>query len=198
MFSGTNIWAVVISSSMVLLITGCAAKSASEFPAFTYSPPAKVMDINQTRNVNGVYDKIRAALLESVSSNGFTVISSEKASGRITASFGGPDISRYINCGTWKEDRKEVRYTDRKLGFSLQGKMNVRLKPMDKDNTQVTISTCYSLWEEVGNEYLFQTNDSATILVEHPAPGTIPTRTCQPTHAAEQTILNAIDALASD
>ena len=198
MVSAKHKWAVVISASLGLFITGCAAKSASEHPVFTYSPPAKVTDIDQTRNVSGVYEKIWAVLLESLSSNGFTVISTEKSSGRITASFGGPDISRYIDCGTWQEDRKEVRYTDRNLGFSLQGKMNVRLIPIDKNYTQVRISICYSLWEEVGNEYLFQTNDSATIRVEQPAPGTIPTRTCKPTHAAEQTILNAIDAMASE
>jgi hypothetical protein len=45
------------------------------------------------------------------------------------------------------------------------------------------------------NVYEFTSNTSATINVRNPADGTIPTRTCRSTHAAEKQILSGISAI---
>jgi hypothetical protein len=172
----------------LVVLGGCAV--------FTYVPPAPLAAIENTRAIDASYDETWTALVNYVSGGFFGIKTFEKASGLLTLSFGGANPSKFVDCGTWKPPLGgEERYVDRDLDFVLDGQMNLFVEPLGPRRTQVRVTTRYVLRDNSRNVYEFTSNTSATINVRNPAEGTIPTRTCRSTHAAEKQILNGISAI---
>jgi hypothetical protein len=162
---------------------------------YTYVPPAPLATIENTRTIDASYDDTWTALVNYVSGGFFGIKTFEKASGLLTLSFGGADPSKFVECGTWKSLGGESRYIDSDLDFVLDGQMNLFVKSLDPQRTQVRVTTRYVLRDGFRNVYEFTSNTSATVNIRNRTEGTIPTRTCRSTHAAEKQILSGISAI---
>jgi hypothetical protein len=172
----------------LVVLGGCAV--------FTYVPPAPLATIENARTIDASYDETWTALVNYVSGGFFGIKTFEKASGLLTLSFGGADPSKFVECGTWKTLGGESRYVDRdELAFVLDGQMNLFVQSLGPRRTQVRVTTRYVRRDNSRNVYEFTSNSSATIDVRDAAQGTIPTRTCRSTHAAEKQILAGISAI---
>ena len=131
----------------------------------------------------------------------------EKDSGLITLSFGASNPGRYIDCGSFNSsgtlvfEGSYVDYIDvaSRQGSSLTGKMNISIRSVSDENTNVRVNARY-IWiaginSPTSNTFNFDTGGSATILVSNPTIGTIPTRTCLPTYYAESSVIDFVKSL---
>lgn len=166
----------------------------------TYTPPTSsgLKPIDNTRTIDASFNDTWKALINYVSGSYFRIRNFEKASGLLTLSFGEADIPKFVDCGTWQESGGEPEpYIDRNEGFQLDGQMNLFVEPVTAHRTRVRVTTHYVLRDNSGDVYSFTSNSPATIEVNDRARGTIPTRTCRSTHAAEKQILTGISAISS-
>lgn len=173
---------------MALTFLGACATTAE------YAPPGPLPAVENVRTIEAGFDETWTALVNYVSSSFFGIRSFEKASGLLTLSFGTTDIPRFVECGTWEGDGPQ-RYIERDLGFTLDGQMNLFVEPQGPSRTQVRVTTRYVLRDHSRNVYEFTSNSSATVTIRNPTAGTIPTRTCRSTHAAEKQIITGIGAI---
>ena len=168
----------------------------------TYTPPM-ALNYNpedNTQTINKDFNAVWTALIEYASSSFFAIKTFEKDSGLLTLQFGSGNPSEYVNCGflksvTWNREGS-LLYLIQSSGIShadLDGNMNIFVKPIATNVTQIKINARYILLINDGqfqNTWAFDTGGSDTkqlsaIVV-----------TCQPTHKAEQTILEGIKKIA--
>jgi hypothetical protein len=179
-----NVFKAAVTVFVLTLLAGCAS----------YTPPAPKTSTDNRRVVDANYDTTWTALIDYVSSTSFSIDNFEKESGLLTLSFGSGNYAQFVDCGTWTNGQP---YIGRDLGFRLTGKMNMRVRSISAQETDVRISTRYILRDESGNVYDFTTDTPATVAVNDPARGTQATRTCQSSQVAEKTILTGIEAVSS-
>jgi hypothetical protein len=178
----------------VLFIGGCAA--ASE-----YTPPQPAEEPSTSVAVEQSYDEAWSDLIQYTSQRFFAIDSYEKESGLMTLTFSSDPV-RFVDCGDvkeqgsyegsyvgWLQQRQETR-------ISLQGRMNLTVNEQSADETRVNANVRYIVTAGAANgqsiaEWTFNTGGSDTQSVPTGAGGTA-SRTCQPTHEAEQVILDGI------
>ncbi len=175
------------AAAVAASLTACAVMAP------TYVPPTPNTKVDYTRVIAVPFDEAWSAMIDYVSTTSFSITSFEKDSGLLTLSFGESDVPRYVECGTWDGQP----YIERDLGFRLNGRMNIRIKDLGGNKTSIRVSTSYRLRGNSGTVYSFRENEPATVEPKNRAEGTLATRTCQSTQAAERKIITGIDALAS-
>jgi len=178
-------------------VAGLALLGACATLAPSYAPPAPLDSIENVRTIDASFDETWTALINYVSGSFFGIRSFEKASGLLTLSFGTTDIPKFVECGTWEEAGQRTRYIERDLGFTLDGQMNLFVESVSPGRARVRVSTRYVLRDNSGTVYEFTSNAAATVSPKDPTAGTLPTRTCRSTHAAEKQILTGIGAISS-
>lgn len=179
-----------------LLMTGCVSGNYRA-PAATDAQKSVVVDKN--------FDETWDDLLSYTAGSFFGIENFEKESGLLTLSFGAGDASPYIDCGTFSFQRgvnsyngPYVDYVDMR-GADLTGKMNLRVRPIANQKSEVTVNARYvfsvppMIQAGVPSfSFVFDSGGSDTVTVPNPTPGTHPTRTCVPTGYAEREILEAV------
>ncbi|MGH2359949.1 MAG: hypothetical protein ACRDGM_05335 [bacterium] len=173
----------------------------------TYTPPqAAVQPPQYERVVNRSFDDTWSSLIDYTSQAFFGIDRFEKASGLMTLSFGSPEPERFIDCGHMKAqaaaqsiDMPYARYVNERFGATLNGKMNIVVRSLDPKRTLVRVNARYIFIvppqtqpQTPAQTWTFDSGGEATIRVAVATSGTIPTRTCRPTYAAERAILDAV------
>lgn len=180
----------------LLLVTGCVSGN--------YQAPTAT-DTQKSVVVDKEFDETWEDLLTYTAGSFFGIENFEKESGLLTLSFGAGDASPYIDCGTFSYERGAnsyngpyVDYVDR-LGADLTGKMNLRVRPIAEEQSEVTVNARYVFTVPPmiqagmpGFSFVFDSGGSDTVTVPNPTRGTQPTRTCVPTGYAERQILEAV------
>jgi len=123
----------------------------------------------------------------------------------MTLSFSSDDPSQYVDCGHMKAssiagsvDDSYVGYLVSRFGGRLEGKINILVKDSGKNSTLVRVHVRYVFSTQPGTNYraqswVFESGGKATVAVQGATQGTIPTRTCVPTHELERQILESLD-----
>jgi hypothetical protein len=181
----------------------------------TYTPPASdaAAENNWSRTIARPFDQVWSALVEHVAQSFFGIESFEKASGLMTLAFGASDIGEFVDGGQWNYNQSAGadpqgrpipsrkftgNYADyvAEEGGSLSGRMNLIIKDLGDGTTQVTVRARYVVSCPILRcTWTFNTGGQQTILMNNPSPGTPQARTLRPTHAAEKSILQAVEAL---
>ena len=187
-----------VAAILVSAVLGGCAQQPVTMTNYRYQPPEPLQTLRNQREVSAGYDVTWTGLIDHVARTSFTIDQFEKASGLLTLSFGESDIPRYVDCGTWSEDGQSIPYAARTdQGFSLKGRMNIRVQRRSDRSTDVRIDSLYVLRNGNGDVWRFTTSERSTLDIERSkAPGTSSTRTCQSTHEAERLILTGIEAVA--
>lgn len=179
------------------LLTACATG--------TYTPPQAPTQPNQyERVVNRPFDETWTSLIDYTSGAFFAIDKFEKASGLMTLSFGSSEPWRFIDCGQMKAqaaaksvDMPYAQFLTEQYGAKLDGRMNILAKPLESRKTLVRVNARYIFMTPAQQNFLaqswtFDSGSQATVTVAKPIAGTIPTRTCRPTYAAEKAVLDAV------
>lgn len=187
---------LLTSSLLAALLTACATGS--------YTPPVASVEMKQhERIVNKPFDETWTSLVDYASRAFFSIDTFEKASGLMTLSFGSSEPWRYIDCGQFKAqaaskviDMPYVKYVTERRQGKLDGRMNILVKPVGA-NTLVRVNARYIYIVPAqpsipAHSWTFDSGGEATVTIPDPVPGSIPTRTCRPTYAAEKEILEAV------
>ena len=169
---------------------GCATSS--------YSPPtvSSVAANKYTVVIEKPYDETWSSLINHAASTFFAIDQFEKDSGLMTLSFGSSDPGKFINCGTWSSPQyvgEYVSFLARMHGGSLSGKMNILVRAITDDQSEVRVNARY-IFTASSNTWAFDTGGSASASVgSQAAYGTDTSiRTCKPTYEAENSILEAM------
>lgn len=190
--------AASVAIGAALVLSGCATG--------TYTPPGSLTgdDAKHEVIVNKSFDATWTSLIDYASSTFFAIDNFEKASGLITLSFGSSEPGRFIDCGQMvaqagaqKFNGPYATYMSTHLGATLTGKMNLVVRQLEPNKTLVRANARYVFVSPPqggipGNSWTFESGGQATVPVTVPMAGTIPTRTCRPTYAAEKAILDAV------
>jgi uncharacterized protein YceK len=180
-----------------LVLSGCASVGS-------YTPPSSLTgdDAKNEVVVDKPFDATWASLIDYASSTFFAIDNFEKASGLITLSFGSSDPGRFIDCGqivsqSGNFNGPYTTYMATQLRATLTGKMNLVVRQVDPNRTLVRANARYIFVappqaQVSGESWTFESGGQATVTVANPVSGTIPTRTCRPTYAAEKAILDAV------
>jgi hypothetical protein len=189
-----------------LMITACANLGPSLQTA-TYTPP----DVSQTgrysQSIDKSFDDTWTSVIDFVSTSSFSIDNFEKDSGLITLTFGASDPGRYIKCGFFTTSGgnvgsfsgKYVEYINGvgNIGSSLSGKMNISIRSLSENKTNVRVNARY-IWTVGGQSqstFSFDTGNSSTIRISNQTSGTIPTRTCLPTYYAESSVIDFVKSI---
>jgi hypothetical protein len=185
-------------SILTLSVTVLTFYSCPRYPTYTPPPQSSFDSQDRVRTINKGFDEVWTALIEYVSSTFFAIKSFEKASGLLTLQFGSGNPAEFVDCGYIKSVAR--RYEGPVIGgleqfgsVSLDGAMNIFVKRISDNVTQVRISARYILQAKSGpgsQTWAFDTGGSDTKQLEAVV------ATCQPTHKAERTILDGIDQIA--
>lgn len=191
----------------LLAVAGCRSLDVS------YLPPASGPTLDYKRSIQADFDTTWSALIDHASTTFFTIENFEKDSGLLILTFGASDIPAYVDCGQWSYhyyqqesaisathvdfDGSYAQWLASEVGASLVAKMNIRVRKVSSNRTDVIVSARYVLADSTGDRWVFSSGNSATIQPRNRTPGSPPTRTCQPTHKAERSIIEALDAIAS-
>ncbi len=169
---------------------GCATSS--------YSPPtvSSVAANKYTLVIEKPYEETWSSLISHAASTFFAIDEFEKDSGLMTLSFGTSDPGRFINCGTWSSSQyvgEYVSFLARMQGGTLSGKMNILVRAISDDQSEVRVNARY-IFIAPPDSWAFDTGGSASASVgSQSAYGTGTTiRTCKPTYEAENSILAAM------
>lgn len=188
----------VLTLSLALLSIYSCMQSPTRYP--TYNSPTQVSynPDDRARTINKGFDEVWTALIEYVSSTFFAIKSFEKASGLFTAQFGSGNPSQFVDCGYIKSVTKnyEGPVVDgfEKFGsINLDGAMNIFVKPISDNITQVRISARYILQAKDGTSSQTWTFDTGGEDIKQFEAVVI---ACRPTYKAERTILDGIDQIA--
>ena len=192
------------------------AGKAAKVWHFHYVEPV-TKKIEQREMVAVDFDRLWAALVDYVSSTDFKVRTYEKESGLLTLEFDATKLQDYADCGlvefrladgTLRRSAPYVREFRQRLRFD--GQMNLRVRPEAPGQTSVYINARYNLIMQhpdrrgrdgrpaPDSTWTFITNQPVTTELTKDQSGsdTPVFRTCQPTYAAEQKILDGIAAIA--
>lgn len=193
--------AVILASSV--MVAGCQSGQ--------YTPPI-AQDYSNTVVVNKPFDAVWGDLVSYASGSFFGIKNFEKESGLLTLSFGAGDASRYIDCGNFSVEQGAnsfngtyVQWVQQTSDAELNGAMNLLVRPLDRNNTEVVVNARYIFTIPsvvIGSgiyaqriptmTWSFDSRTQDTRAVYNAVPGTSATRTCQPTGVAEQEILTGV------
>lgn len=173
----------------------------------TYAPPqAAAQPPQYERVVNKSFDETWTSLIDYTSQAFFGIDRFEKASGLMTLNFGSSEPARFIDCGHMKAqaaaqsvDMPYARYLNERFNAKLDGKMNIVVRSLDPKRTLVRVNARYIFIAPAQTQpqtpvqtWTFDSGGEATVAVAGALAGTIPTRTCRPTYAAERAVLDAV------
>jgi hypothetical protein len=206
-YSPIMITKILAVSSISLFSLSCAMQTA------TYSPPVIAADNDPVweRELALPFDDVWEALIDHASGTFFAIENFEKESGLMTLSFGASDIVRFVDGGHWTSDWRPaggklrqfdgnyVTYLEETKNGELVGSMNIFVKRVGERNTLVKVRARYVVTASPRtanqNTWSFDTGGTDTVVAKNPAAGFSPERTMRPTHAAELSILNAVEKL---
>jgi len=166
-----------------------------------YTPPNQgdYVNINFERTINKSYDEVWSALIEYSASTFFAINTFEKESGLLTLKFGAANPDKYIDCGEIQSVNTD--YSGSAIGAfeagdyaDLDGAMNIFVKPISSNVTQVRVNARYIFRASDGYSkqiWSFDSGGSDTKRI-----GGVSQMTCIPTHEAEETIIDGIDRIA--
>lgn len=197
-----------------LLVLLCLfALSACRSLDAAYTPPGADTNLDYKRSIHADFDTTWSALIDHASTTFFAIENFEKNSGLLILSFGASDIPEFVDCGHWSYhfyeqhnafqstridfDGPYAFWIESEVEGTLQGKMNIRVREMTPTRTDVVVSAKYILRDRNGDRWVFSSGNSATIEPRNRTAGTVATRTCQPTHRAERSIIDALAAITS-
>ncbi|MCA9808927.1 MAG: hypothetical protein KC473_01185 [Candidatus Dadabacteria bacterium] len=172
----------------VLLIYGCNPKVIPP-SASNYSKGDNQITIDKS------FEEIWPALIEFSSTSFFVIRNFEKDSGLLTLDF-STDPSEFIDCGSlevplYNYNGPTISAFERWGYAELDGSMNVFVKPISPNVTQISVNARYVFTGNSGGEgeqvWTFDTGGSDT------KPIGVVSITCQPTHKAENAILQGIE-----
>jgi len=173
----------------------------------TYTPPQDAAQPPQYETVvNKSFDDTWSSLIDYTSQAFFGIDRFEKASGFMTLNFGSSEPARFIDCGHMNAqgagqsiDMPYAKYLNERFGAKLDGKMNLVVRSVDPNQTLVRVNARYIFIAPAQTQprtpsqtWTFDSGGEATVTVAGALAGTIPTRTCRPTYAAERAVLNAV------
>lgn len=178
--------------SLTILLFSIFSLSSCGLPA--YAPPSmSFMSQNATGSINKNYDKVWISLMDYSATTFFVITNFEKDSGLLSLQFSSESPGEFVDCGYIKT----LTYSGPIVnmwplgvgGFTqLNGSMNVFVKPVSRDVTQIRVNARYILQANYMHPqtWIFDTGGSDTkkmssLLV-----------TCQPTYKAERTILDGV------
>ena len=202
-------------SSYRNLTLGTAIVALAGCVSGTYTPP-KPMEISNRLIVDQPFDKTWDNLISHASASFFGIENFEKDSGLLTLSFRAGDADSYIDCGSFAVSTAArtyngsyVRWTEIENAGTLEGRMNLRVRPVSRNQTEVIVNARYVFStprQTTGSgatartlpavRWVFESRTQDTQSVPSPVPGTMTTRTCQSTGRAERDILDALEAMA--
>lgn len=192
---------------LTISLTNCVSVNA------LYKPPVEDNAKSKySKVVNKPFNQVWDALINYSASTFFGIDNFEKASGLLTLSFGASNAKEYVTGGYWKADivygvnqlyfeGDYVEYLSLYQNGSLSGKMNIVVKQIDENSTQVTVNARYVFSSNVtdangrnyNNTWSFNTGSCNDVTVSNATKGTPPTRKMCPTYKAENAILNALE-----
>lgn len=202
-----------IACLSLLLAASCSITTAS------YEAPKVVSESESwTRTIDQPFGIVWEALIDHTSGTFFAIDNFEKDSGLLTLSFGASGIGEFVDGGHWtfkrtpgtdpitglhvpalSFDGNYADYIEIYANGRLTGKMNLFVRQLEENQTEVKVRARYvvqSIYVSGNNTWSFDTGGSDTKAVFNPAKGTEPMRTMRPTHKAELSIIEAIEALA--
>lgn len=194
-------------SILILGLSSCVSVKA------VYKPPVQETSLNKySKIINKTYDEVWNSLITYSASTFFGIENFEKESGLLTLSFGASNPQDYVTGGYWKTDivygfnelhfeGDYVEYVSLYQNGSLSGKMNIVVKRINDNSTQVIVNARYIFSSNVidlngrnySNTWSFSTGDCKEVAVTNAVIGTPPTRTICPTYKAENAILSALE-----
>ncbi len=166
-----------------------------------YTPPnqADYINISFERTINKGFDDVWSALIEYSSSTFFAINTFEKESGLLTLKFGTANPDKFIDCGEIQS--VTTTYSGSAVGgfqswdyADLDGAMNIFVKPISSNVTQVRVNARYIFRASDGygkQIWAFDSGGSDTKRI-----GGVSQMTCIPTHEAEEAIIDGIDKIA--
>ncbi len=200
-----------LAGMIALILVSCVTQRA------TYEPPEPVdRDDRHRRVVNRPYDDVWDALIQHAAATYFLIDNFEKDSGLITLTFGSENPSDFVDGGLWtlkafkhghsfEFDGKYVDYLATYQELTLIGRMNIVVRAISTDQCEVAVNARYIVnsiardatgLKVAENNWSFTSGGEDTIMVRNPGKGTkSAARTLRPTYLAEETILDALEAL---
>ncbi len=172
--------------------------SCVQNPSIHYAPPYPIsynFDDNSL-TINKDFNTVWTALMEYATSTFFNIKAFEKDSGLLTLQFGAGDATMFVDCGYVEPGGRPyitLLQTSGVANANLDGSMNIFVKPYSPNNTQIKINSRYVLSIKDGGyqqTFAFDTGGYDKKLISTTM------ITCQPTHKAEQTILEGIQKIA--
>jgi len=187
-----------LAIGFALILSGCATGS--------YTPPSSMTkeEARQEVTVNKSFDATWESLIDYASGTFFAIDNFEKASGLITLTFGASDPSRFIDCGQMVAQAGAVSFQGPYATYmatyrnaTLTGRMNLVVRQIEPNKTLVRSNARYNFVSPRDSVFpmvtwTFESGSQATVNVPGATSGTIPTRTCRPSYAAERAILEAV------
>ena len=197
---------------MTIFLSSCAVDKKKLTENIGKYVPPNINDTNFKNSVitNKNFDDTWTSVIDFVNDSFFKIENFEKDSGLLTLSFGSKEAENFIDCGDFEytlfftgEEFKGsyIDYAKSGLLAVLEAKMNINIRKIDNESTQVSINTNYmfSTQHALGyydpkliQTYSFVSGGYQKINVINPISGSIPTRTCKSTNFAENAIFNVI------
>ena len=199
------------SISIIIFLTSCAAPVVNNI---VYEEPVQI-DYTKSVTFNEPFDVVWDGVIDYATESFFAISSYEKDSGLMTLSFTSTP-ENYVDCGKWIVNgtvNDYVQFMRLRPGTSvtLNGVMNLRVVERSEGQTTLTSNARYILnitqsgfsydlnYNRVpysySDTYTFDSRSVEKLAISNPTAGTIPFRTCGPTGAAEQAILNGVSDL---
>ena len=172
-----------------MALTACGAYGPGKVTQPTFIEEGTIQ--NETI-INSNYETVWSNLIEYSASTFFAIDNFEKDSGLITLDFGSQSPGQFVDCGTVEKSSGQISIVevfDKEGNPQLAGSMNIIVKKITPDQTKVKVKARYvfSYQNRVDKEvWAFDTGGSDTQKFG------VWTVTCQPTHKAEETIIEGI------
>ena len=176
-----------------------------------YVAPENLEKIENTRVVNKNFDDTWSALIAYAGTSFFSIDDFEKNSGLMTLNFSSSNPEEYITGGFWKRttilpyEGDYVGYLEKYYESTFSGKMNIVVQSIDDSSTRITINARYiytsgalkgqTISTSV-ETWSFDTSGYDIVSISSSSAENSE-RKLMPTYKAENTILDAIDAIIS-
>ena len=179
----------------LLLISSCA-----RYPTYTQPNRYLTQQEKYARTINKRFNEVWTALIDYSAGTFFAIDNYEKDSGLLTLSFGADNPSDYVDCGhiktvTIKFDGPVIEACEFHGDADLDGSMNIFVKPILSNVTQVKINARYvlKLFDGAARQtWAFDSGGSDAKRFS----GIQENVVCVPTNKAETTILDGIEKIA--
>ena len=182
------------SKSLFLLLIALILNACGTYGPGKVTQPTLVEEgsIENEIIINSDYKTVWSNLIEYSASTFFAIDNFEKDSGLITLDFGSQSPGEFVDCGTVEKSSGQVSIVevfDNEGNPKLTGSMNIIVKEITPNQTKVKVKARYvfSYQNRFDNEvWVFDTGGYDTQKFG------VWTVTCQPTHKAEQAIIEGI------